>query len=305
MTKHKQYIMLDLDLLNQGLNSNEVITMAIIRDRMKSSAKRGNQFFDKKVGAYYVILTHEELATRLGISVRTAHTIFSHLTNGKFISRKKQFNGADKLFLPVEDGPHYTQKHKLSRPYWKLSQPNHLTLSTSTFKSTTNTINTSVTADEGATEKVAQKSEGQAPEPTQAPEQPATPDTDSVIATLEFSNLTKSLTTRGGIPEDAAQLMASLAYNDHSRLHEIARVVYQAKAAVAKTAQRYLGSQGFEASRWETNNLMRDGFHEAVARIIPAAYKKNRDDWQGFAYTSFVAYFEELTNAWLQADKVA
>lgn len=97
--------------------------------------------------------------------------------------------------------------------------------------------------------------------------------------------------------------MAALADHDHARLYEMARVIYQAKAAVCRMAETQLGSLGQSATRLENNSVLLENLHTAVARIIPAAYRKNRNFWQGYAYVAFRRFFEEVANEWLREQK--
>ncbi|MEJ6400921.1 hypothetical protein [Nicoliella lavandulae] len=95
-----QFIMVDIDLIkNKNISNDEIIAYSLLCDRMKSSRTSQN-FFDVKMSDYYVIYTLEEMAESLKVSIRKVSQIFAGLVKKGFLTKKKQFSRADKLFLP-------------------------------------------------------------------------------------------------------------------------------------------------------------------------------------------------------------
>ncbi|MBW1606125.1 hypothetical protein [Lactobacillus sp. Sy-1] len=95
-----QFIMLDVDLIqNHDLTNDEIVAYALLCDRMKSS-RTSRQFYDSKLNDFYVIYTLEQMADSLKVSVRKVGQIFNKLVKLGFVTKKKQFSKADKLFLP-------------------------------------------------------------------------------------------------------------------------------------------------------------------------------------------------------------
>ncbi|UQS86149.1 replication initiator protein A (plasmid) [Nicoliella spurrieriana] len=95
-----QFIMLDVDLINNpDLSNDEIIAYSLLCDRMKSS-RTNQQFYDSKLNDFYVIYTLDQMAKDLKVSVRKVGQIFNKLVQNGFLTKKKQFSRADKLFLP-------------------------------------------------------------------------------------------------------------------------------------------------------------------------------------------------------------
>ena len=298
-----QYVTLRLNLIRKyRLNPTLAVIYSALIDRMLSSRRQGRRFFDASRQAYFVNYPLPEMAATYFISPRTVQRAYDQLEERGLLLKKHRRNASDCLFLPEMEGWLYAHSDKLARPAWSVCPANHLTLNQS-FKSTFKTLNTS------------QPPRASIPSTTPGTRQPAatpsplTPSDDqsaeTLLTRLEFTNLTQSLTTMGGIPAATAQLMAALADHDHAHLYEMARVIYQAKAAVCRMAETQLGLSGRLATRLEHNALLLDDLHAAVARIIPAAYRKNRQAWQGYAYVAFRRFFEEAANAWLREQRKA
>ncbi|MFT9005980.1 MAG: winged helix-turn-helix transcriptional regulator, partial [Liquorilactobacillus hordei] len=96
----EQYIKVNEDYFeNEDLKGCEILLMSMLEDRMESSIQRP-EFFDKKMGDYFVIYTREELSKKLGLNLGTITNMFKKLVNKGYLVIKHQFNGASKLFLP-------------------------------------------------------------------------------------------------------------------------------------------------------------------------------------------------------------
>lgn len=294
MLLNHQYIALRPQLVaRHHLNPTLAVIYSALIDRYFSSRRHGQKFYDANRQAYFVNYSLPSMAADWVISVSTVQRAYDRLEKLGLLVKRHRLNASDCLFLPELEGWLYRGTFNLTRPAISICPTKHLTL-THSFKPTLKTTNTPDPEPQSVTTTCS-------PQPmTVQPDKPDSATTTALVNRLEFTNLTRSLTTHGGIPAATAQLMASLSYQRHATLHEMARVIYQAKAAVAQTAQRHLGAVGLAATRFETNPTLANTLHQAVARIIPAAYRKNRQHWQGFAYVAFVQFFEEAANAWLR-----
>ncbi|CAJ1228084.1 hypothetical protein LZY01_18990 [Levilactobacillus zymae] len=296
-----QYLSLRLTLIRKHqLNPTLAVIYSALIDRMLSSRRQDRRFFDASRQSYFVNYAHSEMAANYFISSRTVQRAYDQLEEMGLLLKKHRRNASDCLFLPEMEGWLYAHQAKLARPDWSFWPTNHLTLNQS-FKSTIKTANTSQVPRTSAQSNSAQANQATLTpaQITRSTDQPS----EKLLTRLEFTNLTQSLTTVGGIPAATAQLMAALADHDHTRLYEMARVIYQAKAAVCRMAEAQLGSRGQSATRLEHNWVLLENLHTAVARIIPAAYRKNRQAWQGYAYVAFRRFFEEVANEWLRGQR--
>lgn len=297
MIMPSQYVALRPALIKKHhLTPTLAIIYSALVDRMLSSRRNGATFFDTQRQAYFVSYSQPTMAADWLISASTVQRAYEQLEQRGLLVKRHRNNASDRLYLPEMEGWLYRGSFKMTKPGFSFCQSNQLTLTQET-QFTTKTLNT---------RKIAKRPSSQSIVPTEAPAKPVTPvvpaesHSTAIVNDLTFTSLTQSLTTQGGIPADAASLMADLSYHDPATLHEMARIVYQAKAAVKTSAERALGQLGYQATRWEQNTIMATDFKTAVARIITAAYRKNRRHWQGYAYSSFVQFFEETTNAWLK-----
>lgn len=298
-----QYVALRLTLIRKHrLNPTLAVIYSALIDRMLSSRRQGRRFFNASRQAYFVNYAQPEMAANYFISPRTVQRAYDQLEEMGLLLKKHRRNASDCLFLPEMEGWLYDYHDKLARPAWSFWPTNHLTLNQS-FKSTVKTLNTRPAISVPAQSSSAGANQAALSSSQIAPSvgQPS----EKLLTHLEFTNLTQSLTTVGGIPTTTAQLMAALADHDHARLYEMARVIYQAKAAVCRMAEAQLGLSGRLATRLEHNSVLIENLHTAVARIIPAAYRKNRQSWQGYAYVAFRQFFEETANEWLRGEMEA
>ena len=293
-----QYVALRLNLIQKHqLNPTLAVIYSALIDRMLSSRRQGHRFFEPTRQAYFINYTQPEMAANYFISPRTVQRAYDQLEEMGLLLKKHRRNASDCLFLPEMENWLYAHQDKLARPAWSFCPANHLTLN-QTFKSTVKTLDTRQAPQDSAPSNLAS-----ANQPTSNPVKSVVRSSEKLITRLEFTNLTQSLTTVGGIPTATAQLMAALADHDHARLYEMARVIYQAKAAVCRMAESQLGISGRLATRLEHNSTLIENLHTAVARIIPAAYRKNRNFWQGYAYVAFRRFFEEVANEWLRRQR--
>lgn len=315
MIKQKSFTQYRNDKVENGiLNVTQNVVYSFLAERMESSRRHGLDFYDKKRGSYYIVFSQKEMADKLKLSRATVNTIYKVLESVGLIIKAHRFNNADRLYMPEFEGLIYCLGQNISRPNVKILESNQLTLNQKTFRFTSNTINTRA-AELPADKSVAQESEDQAPT-----QDPKTEDVSHETiydhsterinhATME--SLMDSLTTRTNIPADAVQIMADLSYNDPAELYNFGGLVNKAKATQAKSAESALGHRGFQALRFETNNILRDGFKSAIQRIIIAANKKCLKGNQGtssakinrdkYVFASLVNYFGEVANEWLVA----
>lgn len=299
-----QYTNINLQLLDKGLNLQEAVVYSILNDRMKSSRRRLTQFFDKKRNDFYVIFTQTEMADLIHKSERTVNSVYAALENKGFITKAKQFDKADKIFLPIAKHLIYSIPAKLAGLQLQKLRPNHLTLSTNIFRTTVNTINTGVTAQRGDKSPVVQESESQA-QPQVQDQTVLDQQRDERINNAAMDSLQTSLMDQAGVPEDAAQLIRDLSYNDPKRFYEINGLVFKAKKQEEKLAVAALGSRGYDALRFEENDFLRESFNENIARILINAYKKNRNEYQAYTRVSLQNYFGQVANDWLAEQRNA
>ena len=303
-----QYIALRPDLIRRHrLTPTLALIYSALIDRMLSSRRHGTTYYDAQKQAYFVNYSQPTMAADYGLSLSTTQRAYDQLVQRGLLVKRHRYNASDILYLPEMAGWLYRGPFKMTRPAFSFCQPNHLTLNQS-FRPTVKTVDTSETAADGPSPQdvnpVPVPAPSQAPAPVPEPAAIAVADVPEV-AQLEFSALAQSLTQRGGIPADAVAHMARLAYHNYKTLYTMGRVVYQSKRAVSIMAERGAGAAGLDALRWETNVWMAEDFSDAIVRILLAAFRKNRQHWEGYAYTALRHYFEDAANAWLREQKRA
>lgn len=283
-----QYTNIDLSLISKdGLDYKEALVFSILSDRMKSSRIRP-AFYDKKMQDSFIIFTIAEMASVLKISKRTVGKIYASLCDKGFMKKKKVFNSADHLFLindkndksgkgeniSKENKLHYSSA-KVSRPVWKLLQPNHLNLIT---KSKTNTNNTSNTRNISQNEKCS-------------------------LDKPMMNAVKSSLINIAKIPERSVNFLESMSFGSYERLHEFGSLIFKAKKKCEREATKSIGSQGYEALRFENNQYLCDGLYSTLERSIPRVLKTGSKTWSAYIFTSLYNFFGEAANEWLSAQK--
>ena len=131
----KQHITVDRDLFDTELNLSEILALSMINDRMKSSAKR-DQFYDAVEKDHYVVFTRKEMGDLLNIkSPTTITTIYNHLEELGYITRKKAngFNATSLIFLTYFKSRVPLQCTKFVYSKKQYLNPNHLIFSHSYF----------------------------------------------------------------------------------------------------------------------------------------------------------------------------
>lgn len=283
----RQFAKLYLDLLEEDFTTTEIVAYTLLSDRMESSVKR-REFFDKKELASYIIFTREELSAKLHVSSRTVTNIFKKLADRGLIVIKRQFNKANRIFIPgfesIEATP-VTEKPLEpadSNESENTAVPNEQNLQvnypdSNHFNQTDNTSNTANDNFAGVID----------PKTTKKIQERKT----------ELDILADSLHTQAGIPADAVQILKDLSYGDPKRLHEYGSLIFKAKSAELKRAIDV--PDGYASLRFETNHLLSESFAENIKRILFMAQKKLNHNWQGYAVTSLRNYFGTVANAYL------
>ena len=284
--QNKQYTNVDLTLISEdGLDYKEALVFSILSDRMKSSRVR-KEFYDKKEHDYFVIFTIAEMASVLMVSKRTVGTIYASLCRKGFMTKKKLFNSADHLFLKNEsadnDKPnsHKSKKMRYSnaivaRPIWQLLPPNHLNLITRSKDLTSNTSNTHKPAE---TEKCS-------------------------LDRPMLESVKSALINVARIPERSVDFLESMSFGSYERLHEFGSLIFKAKKKCEREATNSIGSQGYDALRFENNQYLCDGLYDTLERSIPRVLKSGSKTWQSYIFACLYNFFGEAANTWLSVQK--
>ncbi|MCF6515535.1 winged helix-turn-helix transcriptional regulator [Lactobacillus sp. S2-2] len=260
-----QFTKLYTQLFEQGYNANEVVAFSLLHDRMNSSIKRSD-FFDKKESDFFVIYTLVELAENINISERTASKIMNKLINDGLITVKRQFNKASKIFIPnfqadksvIESSKNNVQE-KSAAPYTQNVQVNQTNLN-----QTKNTNDTD--------------------------------DTKNLnYQKAELENLAESLIQKGGLSEQLVTTLSAYS-NDRAALYNYASLIYKAKNKVAQQATKV--SNGYAATRFETNDLLSDTLANKIQSIIISAEHKAKNK-SAYIMSSLINIFEEKANEFM------
>ncbi|MCF6515494.1 winged helix-turn-helix transcriptional regulator [Lactobacillus sp. S2-2] len=256
-----QFTKLYTQLFNQGYNANEVVAYSLIHDRMNSSIKR-SEFFDKKQSDFFVIYTLVELAENINVSERTASKIMNKLINDGLIKIKRQFNKANKIFIPafqadesvVESSKNKVQE-KSASPYQKNLQVNQTNLN-QTNKYTNDTNDT---------------------------------------AKSDLKILAQSLIEKGGLSEKIVSTLSAYS-NDRADLYNYAGLIYKAKNKVAQKAIK--ATNGYGATSLESNELLNKTLSEKIQGIIISAEQKAKNK-SGYIMSSLIKIFEYKANEFM------
>lgn len=295
MTFKQQYIPFYEGVFNrEDLTMNEAVAYSCILDRWDSSKKR-SMFFDEKELAYYVIYTLEQIAKRIHTGLHTAGNVLKKIEAKGLIQRKKQFNKADKIFIKTDlrKAFEYNVCSKIECPYVQKLKPNHLTLITKSFSSTSDTSNTA-TAEINIQKNVVQETVDQKSKEqgTQAVHVESNTERNSRIKTRVLATLATTLVKFNGIPEDAVEAMKDFSYGEPGKLHHIDSLINKAKSNVRKQIKRQGVSGAHAATTFENNTVIRDTFATAITRILSRATLNKVDNFDRFVMRSLITYFE-------------
>jgi len=278
----KNYIAL-FDLGDKSLNGNPTILFSAIYNRLGSSVQNGSDYFDKKMGEFYVIYEYSELAELINASTKTVSRMMDKLVAAGLIFKKKCFNGVYRLFpsLPdsakekflglneeTPDTPEVTPENtdttptdKKSPTKWTDFRFNYLNLNY-LISFTNKAINT--------------------PEPINF-------DTQSIDGYAD------TLINNVSVPEDAVNTVKSLCSNNYDRMHNIMSQMFNAKKSVYNNASR----QGLDYALWgtmfEENKFIQIGLNATMQRAVRKAYREIEDQTgrNKFMFTCFKSFFEE------------
>lgn len=255
-----QFTKLYTELFNQGYNANEVVAYSLIHDRMNSSIKR-SEFFDKKQSDFFVIYTLVELAEKINVSERTASKIMNKLIADGLITIKRQFNKASKIFIPAFQADESIVEFSQNNVPEKSAAPYQKKLQVNQ----TDFNQTNITNDTNDTEKT------------------------------ELKILAQSLIEKGGLSESIVNTIASYS-NDRADLYNYAGLIYKAKNKVAQRAMK--ATNGYGATRFESNDLLNETLAEKIQGIIMSAEQKAKNK-SGYIMSSLINIFEYKANEFM------
>lgn len=289
----EQYIKVNEDYFeNEDLKGCEILLMSMLEDRMESSIQRP-EFFDKKMGDYFVIYTREELSKKLGLNLGTITNMFKKLVNKGYLVIKHQFNGASKLFLPRFNHETVTNEKvnndnvssKIELPKSENFISNHRTKLNKYI--TDNTDNTCSETNSKNHVNLNQKTVVQKPDQTK------------VIKQAELDVIANSLVTKVHLPKPAVNIMKTFSFGDPKKLYAYAGLLFKAKSAVSKQAKSVQNAQ--EALSFELNTDYQETLDQDLKRIIVSANKKTSQP-EGYMMTSLIDMFQNKVNDYCSHD---
>ncbi|MBW1606450.1 hypothetical protein [Lactobacillus sp. Sy-1] len=123
------------------LATNGAVAISLLLD-LRGLSVKNRDFYDSKQGEYFVIFPLERMAQLLKVTTRTVGKIYKKLESLNYITRVKQFNAPDKIFLTSRANVFSADvEENISCPQEKKVPSNH-SYSNQTYKSTSNTVNT-------------------------------------------------------------------------------------------------------------------------------------------------------------------
>ncbi|UQS84790.1 replication initiator protein A [Apilactobacillus apisilvae] len=231
----KQFIKFDIDLRNDDrLNNDTRLAYAYLYDRMQSSIKR-REFFDKKVNAYYVIYTVEEMIKDLGVGRNTVINVYKKLAKLGYVIKKKVFNGATRFFLP-----HFHDDSADSKPTQVDSSNSNQTNSKQI------TSKTAVTAEANIHHQ------------------------NKPVNISEFDlmqNVVDGLKAKAAFEPDLINTLVKYSENAHC-LYQYAQLIFKTKKASLKRAIKHGYSEARKALHFETNCYMQSNLVKTMRNLI-------------------------------------
>lgn len=278
----KNYIAL-FDLGDKSLNGNPTLLFSAIYNRLGLSVQNGSDYFDKKIGEFYVIYEYSELAELINASTKTVKRIMDKLEAAGLIFKKKCFNGVYRLFPSLPDSakekflglneetpevdeeaptkPDVTPADKKSVTKWTDCRFNYLNLNY-LISFANKAINT---------------------------HEPISFDAQSIDGYAD------TLINSVSVPEEAVNTVKSLCGNNYDRMHNIMNQMFNAKKNVYNNASK----QGLDYALWgtmfEENKFIQKGLSATMQRVVRKAYRKIEDQIgrDKFMFTCFKNFFEE------------
>ncbi|WP_353486093.1 replication initiator protein A [Apilactobacillus xinyiensis] len=248
----EQFIQLDVNVLrNTDLNSDEKIALSLLNDRMKSSVKR-RSFYDDKKQAYYVIYPIDELRTAVNVSKGTAVKILKKLEKLGYVSKRKIYSQATRLFLPKFDIETYTISNSEPTEVQDL-ESNHRTNHKNIHD---NTVNTDVSV----------KFE---------------PVVDHAQQWAE------STQQKVGLTFSSIQAIQKFCKNNVEKCKQVVRLILNARNSVAKANS--LVKQ--PVAQFESNQNIINGLAQQLEHIFSYAVKLPQSNYAGYVTNALKAYF--------------
>lgn len=243
---------------DKNLNNDDRVCYSYLADRMQSSIQRNN-FFDKVTQDYYVIYTIEEMINDLDVGKNTVIKCYKKLEKLGYLIKKRMFNGATKLFLPQL----VNEEPETTHNYQSLdSKPAKVYISNS---NQTNLNQNKYTNNTNDTEKT------------------------------ELKILAQSLIEKGGLSEKIVSTLSTYS-KDRADLYNYAGLIYKAKNKVAQRAIK--ATNGYNATRLETNNLLNETLADKIQGIIISAEQKAKNK-SGYIMRSLINIFEYKANEFM------
>ncbi|MCL0330553.1 winged helix-turn-helix transcriptional regulator [Apilactobacillus xinyiensis] len=252
---NNQFVKLYTELLDRGLNANEAVAYSLIHDRMQSSVQRAD-FLDKKEQAYYVIYTHDELAEKLHISVRTASKIIGKLVKMELIRIKRQFNKASKIFIDGFEVAKNDTHAEISTPFMQNLHVNHTDLKQTNY--TDNTVNT-------------------------------VSDVKTAPVVSEIDNWVKTTHEVVKLTVPTLNSIREFCNNNVEKCKYVVRLVLNARNSIA----RKHGLVKSELSQFESNKNLQNGLFEQLSHIFSYVKKNGFKQYAGYVTNALKDYFKD------------
>ena len=317
--KQQHFMVRFATLEKADLKPTEALAFGLIDNRMVSSEMR-QEFFDDKINAYYVIYTHEEMAKRLNVSVRSIGRAMKSLIQKGLVKIKKTMQ-ADRIFInwnceylqdefevkPETDPEVEDEEPKLDNDVQndindafamfdaqndapKVNENNEKDkMSDSKLTNCPNNYTHSIYTKNQGSKNIDKETENkETGNPTEIT------DSEKISKAknqAKFDGRVLALKAKG-IPERIVNMLASLSFNDDNTLNNYAGIMFKAKRDASKATKDNKRALVLEYNSDLVNELPRQ-----LQTIITGAIR-NADNTNGYIYKSLKDFFTDMVYKW-------